>query len=31
MAAYVELMHYAERLLLAATTTVHPEPAEHAH
>lgn len=32
VAAYVELMHYAERLLQAATTAAaHAEPAEHAH
>lgn len=32
VAAYVELTHYAERLLQAATTAAtHAEPAEHAH
>jgi hypothetical protein len=32
VAAYVEFMHYAERLLLNATSAAsHAEPAEHAH
>jgi hypothetical protein len=32
VAAYVEFVHYAERLLLSATTAAaHGEPTEHAH
>jgi hypothetical protein len=35
VAAYVDLMHYAERLMQAASTSAphgdHGKPAEHAH